>query len=126
MRISDWSSDVCSSDLPDPAQHFADRTRKILFADPRDAQRQRDIVARRQMGDQAEVLKDDADAAAKARQAVARHRDQILPDPAHDAAARSLRERVHLQHTRLARRPCAGSSYDGAVGPEECDKMQTT
>src|SRR3546814_3407330 len=30
MRISDWSSDVCSSDLPEDALGFADRVRRTL------------------------------------------------------------------------------------------------
>src|SRR3546814_12743074 len=37
MRISDWSSDVCSSDLNDVSTGLAPRSRRLAKADPRPA-----------------------------------------------------------------------------------------
>ena len=48
----------------------------------------RDIVEGRQMRDQPEILEDDADPAAEAGQARARHGDDVLAEQADQAAAR--------------------------------------
>src|SRR3546814_13832323 len=41
MRISDWSSDVCSSDLLDAAEHCVAEKRTVLTRDVRNALRAR-------------------------------------------------------------------------------------
>ena len=52
----------------DPGEHLAHRRLEILVLDPGDPQRQRDIVEGRQVRDQPEILEDDADPPAEARQ----------------------------------------------------------
>ena len=81
----------------DPGEHLADRRFEILLLDAGDAQRQRDIVEGRQMRDQPEFLEDDADPAAKAGQARARHGDDVLAEQADQAAARPQREIEQLE-----------------------------
>ena len=53
---------------PDPGKHFPHRSFKLGIALARDPQGQRDIVERRKMADQAEVLEDDADPAVDNRE----------------------------------------------------------
>src|SRR3546814_6689226 len=92
MRISDWSSDVCSSDLygdalllpagerrrqgihmvgeADPCEQFLDllSTARLVGAGAglaANAQRQRDVLARRQVVEQSEVLEHDSAAPAR-------------------------------------------------------------
>src|SRR3546814_3186998 len=47
MRISDWSSDVCSSDLPGQALEVAGLAKHDLAAGPLQGQARRDAGARR-------------------------------------------------------------------------------
>ena len=54
------------------------------------------------MGDEPEILEDDADAAPKAGQPLARHRDDILVEQFDQAAARPLRQIEEFQQGRLA------------------------
>src|SRR3546814_11801065 len=81
MRISDWSSDVCSSDLAEPLDH--------LGADPRPAPRL--------LG---------ADEIARRRAADIRHREfapLLLLDPLQPEALAFLPQ--HAEHRLLAARP---------------------
>src|SRR3546814_10682545 len=52
MRISDWSSDVCSSDLLRPLVRLAEVVvaRRVAATPVEGEQRQRDVVARRDVG----------------------------------------------------------------------------
>ena len=68
-----------------------------VLAGAGNAQRQRDIVERRQVTDQPEVLEDDADAAAEGRQRLARRFAQLLAEQADAAARRALREIEQLE-----------------------------
>src|SRR3546814_14004966 len=69
MRISDWSSDVCSSDLEEPDQpqaddvaarealpEFQERARELLHADQRQVDRQRYRLVRPPRGVRPQVL----------------------------------------------------------------------
>ena len=76
----------------DPGEHLADRRFEVAVLDPGDPERQRDIVEGGKMRDQPEILEDDADPPAKARQARARHGDDVLAEQPDQAAARPQRE----------------------------------
>src|SRR3546814_16544589 len=76
------------------------------------------------MWDQAEILKNDADATAKTGQAVARHRPQILAEQPHDAPARPLREIEHPQQRGLARARRAGEEIKAPRLEVEADVAQ--
>ncbi len=88
---------------PDPGQHLADRSLQILVLDPRDPERQRDIVEGRKVRDQPEILENDPDPPAKARQAGARHGHDILAEQPDQAAARAQRQIEQFEQRRLAR-----------------------
>src|SRR3546814_12261153 len=76
------------------------------------------------MWDQAEILKNDADATAKTGQAVARHRPQILAEQPHDAPARPLREIEHPQQRGLARARRAGEAINAPRLQVDADDAQ--
>src|SRR5207244_1370333 len=80
-----------------------------------DAQRQRDIVEGGQMRDQPEILENDADAAAKAGQAGARHGDDILAEQTDQPPARAQGEIEELEQGGLAGARRAGQKIKAAV-----------
>ena len=71
------------------------------------------------MRDQAEILEDDADPPAEARQPVARHGDDILAEQADQAAAGAKREIEELQQRRLAGAGRAGEEVEAAFAQGE-------
>ena len=79
-----------------------------------DAQRQRHIVQRRQVGQQAEVLEHHADAAAQQRPVMALELIDLLAEQIDAAAGRLLRQIHHAQQRRFA----------GAAGAD--DEMERT
>lgn len=76
------------------------------------------------MRDQPKVLKNDADAAAKARQALAGERHHILSEQPDDAATGALGEVEELQQRRLARARRAGQEIEAAAMQREADVGQ--
>ena len=97
---------------PDPGEHLAHRALDLVLAMPGDAQRQRDIVERRQMADEAEILEHHADAAAEGGQQVARGVGQFLAEQADPAARRALREVEQFEQRGLARARRAGEEIE--------------
>src|SRR3546814_7452998 len=90
MRISDWSSDVCSSDLP--FEQFGDMIVDLGLADASDPQREGHIVERRQMRDETEILKHHPDPPPERWKARTRHGDDVLPEQRNEPPAWPLRQ----------------------------------
>src|SRR3546814_18139073 len=80
MRISDWSSDVCSSDLG-----------------------KRDIVKCGKVRNQPEILKDNTNSPPEVRQPLAPHRHHVFAKQADQATAWPLRQEEQAQQRRLTR-----------------------
>ena len=98
----------------DPGEHFAHRRLDIALRHPRQAQRQGDIVERREMRDQPEVLEYHADAPPEAGQALARQGAGILSEQPDRAMGRSLRQIDELEQRRLARAGLSGEEVEAA------------
>src|SRR3546814_14304984 len=101
MRISDWSSDVCSSDLP--FEQFGDMIVDLGLADASDPQREGHIVERRQMRDETEILKHHPDPPPERWKARTRHGDDILPEQRNEPPAWPLRQIKQAKQRRLSR-----------------------
>src|SRR3546814_19392591 len=111
MRISDWSSDVCSSDLP--GERFAGDT-LIPHAQRAGAARKADVIGRPVVADE----RRDQPAVAPRNVAVAEGPDVIAPDVAgFDQPHAELRP---LRRTRERREPAGKPAADaGDVPPRE-------
>src|SRR3546814_7363402 len=90
MRISDWSSDVCSSDLRDQEQHDSAGDTETVEAD---AERVEDIVPEQREDDQDQ--RRDADGAQRHRACVRRARPRRQPGIDRRAARRIDRSEEH-------------------------------
>ena len=73
------------------------------------------------MRDQPEILEDDADPAAKAGQAAARHGDDVLAEQADQPTARPQGEIEQLQQRGLAGAGGAGEEVEAAVAQRESE-----
>ena len=109
---------------PDPGQHLAHRPLDLGLVMPGDAQRKRDIVERRQMADQPEVLEDHADPAAEGGQRLARRVAQFLAEQADPAARRALGEVEQFEQRGLARARRAGEEIEAAAAQPEVEVAQ--
>src|SRR3546814_14289593 len=104
MRISDWSSDVCSSDLP--FKQFGDMIVDLGLADACDPQRKGHIVECRQMRDETEILKHHPDPQPERWKARTRHGDDILPEQRHEPPAWPLRQIKQIGRASCRERGC--------------------
>ena len=109
---------------PDPVEHLAHRAFDVLLAGAGDAQRKRDIVERRQMADQAEILEHDPDAAAKLRQCIARRVAELFAEQADPAPRRPLRQIEQLEQRGFARARRAGEEIEAPAGQPELEVAQ--
>ena len=82
---------------PDPGEHLADGSLQILFLDPSNPQRQRDIVEGGQVSHQPEILEHHPDPSTESRQALARHGDDIFAEQLDQPTAGPLRKIEQLQ-----------------------------
>ena len=108
----------------DPGEHLADRPLQILLVDPGHPKRQGDIVEGGEMGDEPEILEDDADPPPEAGQALPRHGDDVLAEQFDQAAARPLGEVEELEERGLARARRAGEEVEAAVAQREAEVRQ--
>src|SRR3546814_7109646 len=93
MRISDWSSDVCSSDLIEPAN--VDRTRLPAAALRGDTRKARDRLRDRHIGKPRDILgRDDIDNDRRLALGRDRFEDAGAKAPDDDVAARIIGCRV--------------------------------
>src|SRR5258708_8350232 len=81
---------------------------------PGDAQRQRDVVERREMRDEAEILEHDADAPAQCRQLLARRRREIPAEQRDESARWPLGQVDELEQTRFAGPTRPGQEVEAA------------
>src|SRR3546814_10586201 len=110
MRISDWSSDVCSSDLRRIMMQPMTQTHRFKFrrgpreriAGARDFQRHRDIFNRGHRRQQMEALQDDADASTpRPRQPIFVQWAIVDPRDAHVSPAGALQPRSEEHPSEL-------------------------
>jgi hypothetical protein len=109
---------------PDPGEHLAHRPLDLGLALAGDAQRQSDVVERRQVPDEAEVLEDDADPPAEAGQRVARRVRQLLAEQLDAAARRALRQVEELEQGCLAGARRAGEEIEAAAAQTKIEVAQ--
>ncbi len=86
-----------------------------------DAQRQRDVLERRQMREETEVLEDDPDAASERGQLDAPQDRDIAVEQGNDAARGAMREVQQLQQRRLARATRTEEEVERAGFEREAD-----
>ena len=110
----------------DPGEHFAHRSLDLVLAGAADAQRQGDIVERREMADQAEILEHHPDPPTEARQRIARRIAEFLAEQADAPARRPLGQIKQLQQRRLARARRAGEKIKASVGERKSRSRSTS
>ena len=87
----------------DPFEKFAYVFANLILARTGDAQRQGDVVVRREVAEQPEVLEDDADTAPQRRQLVAPERGDIVPEQGKPPARRAMPEIENFEKRRFTR-----------------------
>src|SRR6185312_12922165 len=99
---------------PDPFEQFADVGAVERFRLAQHAQRQRHVLERRQVVEQAEFLEHDADMPAHVEQRILVELADIAPEHGERAAARLQRQQQQAQQRRLARPGRTGEKMERA------------
>ena len=108
----------------DPGEQLGDMVANLPFLGPGDAERQRDVVERRQVVDQAELLEDDADSSAQRRQLQARNRRHVPVEQVDGPAARPQRQIEEPKQRRLAGAGRPGEKVEGSRRQLEAEAGQ--
>src|SRR5207237_1390600 len=106
---------------PNPGEHLPNRPFDFLVAGTANAQRERDVVERRQVADQAEILEHHSDPPAERWKRVARRLAQLLAEQLDPPPRRPLGKVEQLQKRRLASTRRAGEEVEGAGAQAEIE-----
>ena len=98
----------------DPVEHVRHRLLELAFAHPGHAQRQRDVVERRQVVQQAELLEHDADTPTQLWSVGGRQRTDVLAEEADQAPRGAMRQGDEAQEAGLPRAGRSGKEMEGA------------
>jgi len=104
-----------------PIQHLADGCLDLALFDASHAQRQRDIIICGEIGNEAEILKNDANPPTKPGHTRPRQGDDIFTKQADQPAAWPLREIEQLQKRCLSGTRWTGEKGKGACRQAEAD-----
>ncbi len=109
---------------PHPSQQLAHLGAVARLLAPLHAQRQGDVLVRREMVEQAEILEHDADALAQRRRLVRVELGGVAAEDADQPARRTQRQEQQPQQRRLAGAGRPGEELEGARGNAEGDIPQ--
>ena len=105
----------------DPGKHLPNGSLDLALRSSGNTQRKRDIVERRQVPDESEILENDADTAAERGQGLARCLAQLFAEKANSTPCRTLGEVEQLEERRLSSARRTGEEIEARAREAEIE-----